>query len=111
MCKFFAGIDLKMCIITVFTKIKKTTDFKTNFLSYSGGNIFLGHVTTREPHGDLICAKKINKLYMCNFFVSFLLELILKMCLITVFTKIKKTTDFKTNFLSYSAWATFFLVT
>ena len=40
MSKFFAGIDFKMCIITVFTKIKKTTDFKTNFLSYSVGNIF-----------------------------------------------------------------------
>ena len=31
MCKFFAGIGFKLCIITVFTKIKKTTDFKTNF--------------------------------------------------------------------------------
>ena len=64
MCKFFAGIDLKMCIITVFTKIKKTTDFKTNFLSYSVGNIFLGHVTTRGPHGDLINVNKLNKLYL-----------------------------------------------
>ena len=52
MCKFFTGIDLKMGIMTVFTKIKKTTDFKTNFLSYSVVKFFLGHVTTRGPHSD-----------------------------------------------------------